>query len=372
MRDVVVLGVGMVRFQRYPDRHFADFGREAVRAAVADAGIDLRDLQAGFCGARQDVGMGPGARVMKATGKVDMPIITVEAASASGGASFHEAWVHVAGGFADVALAMGIGVGGKPIGHLGGATASDQLRQRAIGVLPAAGAAAMRVQRRELETGHTLEACTQVCVKAHKNAAHNPYAHRNRAVTAEQVRNARMIAEPLTTYHCCPASEGAAAAVLATREWAERHTTGPRIQVAGGNFSCEAGTDHPAMVTVANRAYHNAGLGPEDIDVVQGDDSFSMTEIELYEELGFAAHGEGEKLILEGATEIGGRIPFNTDGGKLARGHAIGPTGLAALWETVNQLRGTAGVRQVEGARIGMICQGGASGEAMTHIFKRI
>jgi len=133
-----------------------------------------------------------------------------------------------------------------------------------------------------------------------------------------------------------------------------------------------AGIPNGDITTLTARAaYERAGLGPEDIDLVQIHDAFSVEEIEYYESLGFAPEGEGEKLIAEGATEIGGRIPFSTDGGLLSRGHPIGPTGLAQVWETVQQLRGTAGQRQVEGARVGLLHMIGAGGVCFCTVLKR-
>lgn len=372
MREVVVLGVGMVRFQRYRDRQMVDYSAEAVVRTLKDAGVELSNIDIAFCGAR-DQGLGPGARVLKQIAATTLPIVNLEAASATGGVAFREALVHIAGGFAEVALAFGVGKQGTPVGHLGGSEKIEQLRTRAIGVLPAAGDWAMELQRRELETGRAEEACVAIAVKAHENAQHNPNAHRNRPVTAEQVRDARMVCEPLTTYHCCPASDGAAGAVLASKEYAERLGISSPIVFAASEFE-----SHPIQKDrreksrrVTKRAYEAAGLGPEDMDVVAAYDSFSMEELVQYEDLGFAPEGEAEALALSGATRIGGQIPVNTDGGNLARGHAIGPTGLAQLHEIVLQLRGDAGPRQVENARVGMIHQLGASGEALTHILRR-
>jgi benzoylsuccinyl-CoA thiolase BbsB subunit len=358
---------------RYRDRELADYGSEAVRNALSDAGLALNDIGVAICGARE-VGLGPGARVLKMLGATTMPVVNVEAASATGGVAFREAGLHIAAGLADVALAFGVGKNGAPIGHLGGSDPQARLRERAMGLLPAAGEWAMKFQRRQLDTGTAEDACVRIAVKAHRNGSHNPYAHRNRLVTPEEVRSSRMVCEPLTVYHCCPASDGAAAAILTSESYAKKHCSQPLITFEASEFQTHViprddGLSKSAVVTA--KAYDAAGLGPEDIDFVEGYDSFSLEELLQYEDLGFARPGEAEQLILEGATEIGGRIPFGTDGGNLSRGHAIGPTGLAQLWEAVQQLRGTAGPRQVTGARIGMIHQLGASGEALTHILQR-
>ena len=301
-----------------------------------------------------------------------MPIVNLEAASATGGVAFREAWVHIAGGFADVALAFGVGNQGTPVGHLGGSEPGEQLRARALGVVPAAGEWAMELRRRDLEIGRTEEACVAIAVKAHEHGSLNPNAHRNRPVTAEEVRASRMVCAPMTAYHCCPASEGAAGMLLASREWAERHDMRTIVDVLASEFETHPmqGERREKSRRTTRRAYETAALGPDDIDVVAAYDSFAIEELVQYEDLGFAAPGEAEELALSGATRLGGRIPFNTDGGNLSRGHAIGPTGLAQLSEIVQQLRGTAGERQVPDARVGLVHQLGASGEALTHILR--
>ena len=372
MRDVVVLGVGMVPFRRYRDCALVDYGRKAVAAALGDAGVALPDVDVVMCGAR-DVGLGPGGRVLQTMARTTAPIVNVEAASATGAVAFREAMVHVAGGFADIALAVGVGKHGTPVAHLGGSEAGEQQRVRAMGVLPAAGEWAMELQRRELETGRAEEACVAIAVKAHQHAALNPNAHRNRPVTADEVRAARMVCEPLTVYHCCPASDGAAAAILASADVARRAGLTTTITIAASEFETHplARDRRQKSVRTSRRAYERAGVGPEEIDVVSAYDSFSIEELVQYEDLGFAGDGEAEELALSGATRLGGRIPFNTDGGNLARGHAIGPTGLAQIHELVLQLRGTAGPRQVDGARTALAHHLGASGESLTHILRR-
>jgi acetyl-CoA acetyltransferase len=373
MREVVVIGVGMVRFQRYRDRELTDFGREAVVMALQDAGMPLGAVQAAYCGARGDVGIGPGPRVLKTIGGSDMPVVNVEAASASGGAAFREAYLQVAAEIADVTLAFGVGKNSTPVGHLGGASPQERLLARATGLLPAAGDWAMELRLRDSQTGCSEEACVRIAVKAHANGSRNPMAHRNREITADEVRQSKMICDPLTAYHCCPASDGAAAVVLGSRKVADRLGIRPIVTVAASESLTDlgGGSERVSSRTVTQRSYAKASLGPEDIDLVQCYNSFSVQELVQYEDLGFANEGEGERLIFDGETEIGGRIPFATDGGNLARGHAVGPTGIAQVWETVLQLRGCAGARQVDGARVGLIHQLGYSGEALSHVLVR-
>lgn len=193
----------------------------------------------------------------------------------------------------------------------------------------------------------------------------------------EEVLGSRMVADPLRLLDCCPTSDGGAAAVVTTRAVAERLGRHPLVRVLASQAGSDMHVHEPwgdALLTraIAARAYDEAGVGPADLDLFQVHDAFSSEEIEYYEALDICGPGEAEKLVLEGATEIGGRIPCNTDGGLLSRGHPLGPTGLAQIWETVVQLRGQAGPRQVDGARTGLIQLIGAGNVCLIHILQRV
>lgn len=374
MTEVAVIGVGMTRFGRYPETPVTETGRQAIVAALEDAGVRFADVQAAYVGAAGQ-GMTPATRVVGEVGLTGIPITTVENASASGSAAFREAYQMVASGECDVALAAGVGKMGRAMGALG-ADAEGAALLMAQGPLPPAGLFAMRARRRMHDLGTSIEHYAQVAVKNRRHASLNPYAQFQDEISIEEVQAARTVADPLTVLHCCPTGDGAAAAVLASRAVAERLGRSPMITVAACEMRSElyhgAGIPNGDITTLTARAaYERAGLGPEDIDLVQIHDAFSVEEIEYYESLGFAPEGEGEKLIAEGATEIGGRIPFSTDGGLLSRGHPIGPTGLAQVWETVQQLRGTASQRQVEGARVGLLHMIGAGGVCFCTVLKR-
>ncbi|MGE0538668.1 MAG: thiolase family protein [Dehalococcoidia bacterium] len=374
MTDVAVIGVGMTRFGKYPATPVTETGREAVLAALADAGIAFRDVQAAYVGAAGQ-GMTPGTRVLGEVGLTGIPITTVENASASGSAAFREAYQMIASGECEIALAVGVGKMSRPMGALG-ADSEGAGVIKAQGPLPPAGVFALRARRRMHDLGTSIDHYAQVAVKNHRHGSLNPYAQFQNVVSLEEVHAARTVADPLTVLHCCPTGDGAAAAVLASRERAERLGVNPVITVAACVMRSELyhgpGAEEADITSLTARAtYERAGIGPEDIDLVQIHDAFTVEEIEYYESLGFAAPGEGEKLIAEGATEIGGRIPFSTDGGLLARGHPIGPTGLAQVWETVTQLRGAAGQRQVEDARVGFLHMIGAGGVCFGTILTR-
>jgi acetyl-CoA acetyltransferase len=204
-----------------------------------------------------------------------------------------------------------------------------------------------------------------IAAKNWNHGALNPLSHRrpDHTVTVEEVMASQMVAEPLTAMMACPADDGAACASVASTDWVRRHQPDRRVvRPVSSALQCEAySPGHtflgpvvgPATMsrTTAQQAYDEAGLGPDDIDLALCHDAFANEELEYYELLGFCAEGEGERLLDSGATALGGRIPFNTDGGLIARGHPGGPTGLAMVHEIVTQLRGEAGTRQVPGAR---------------------
>jgi acetyl-CoA acetyltransferase len=375
MREVAIVGVGMARFGQHPKRGIADLGVEAVLAALADAGLAWSEVQAAWCGAVGQ-GMTAGTRVLGELGFTGAPITTVDNASASGSTAFREAYLSVAGGLYDVALAVGVG---KMTGG-GGAgpppSRREILQMQAMGFLPPAGVFAMRTRRRMHDYGATIVPYARVSVKNHRHGALNPFAQFQKEVTLEEVLQSRLVCDPLTVLHCCPVGDGAAAAVVASLPQARRLGAKPLIRVTASAFRSEVYSNNsqpgPSITELtARQAYKEAGAGPEDMDLVQVHDAFTVEEIDYYESLGFCRRGEGEHLAEEGATTIGGRIPFNTDGGLLARGHPIGPTGLAQVWETVLQLRGRAGPRQVEGATAGLCQMIGAGGVCVIHILKR-
>jgi acetyl-CoA acetyltransferase len=207
--------------------------------------------------------------------------------------------------------------------------------------------------------GTTREQMAQVSVKNHFNGTLNPYAQFQKKFTLEEVLNSPMIADPLTLYSCCPNSDGAAAVVLCSEEKA-KELNGRRIKVAAsvlttGTYENQRDiTKWDVEIRAAEEAYAMASLGPEDLDVVEVHDAFTICEIIHYEDLGLCPFGEGGRLIEEGATELRGRIPVNPSGGLLSKGHPVGASGVGQVVEMVWQLRGDAGERQVENAKVGM------------------
>ena len=357
-----VAGIGMVRFDRYPDRSTAELARDAGLAALHDAGITLADVDEAFVGYLQPASM-LGVKAMKELGLTGLPVTHVESASATGLVAFREAAWAVASGRCEVALALAFDkmteMGRGSRGSRG--TGRDELDST---ILPAA-YFALWARRRMHDHGTTPWHFAAIAAKAWTYGGMNPLSHRRpeRLVTPEEVLAAQLVADPLTTMMACPADDGAACVIVASEAWVRAHQPGRRLvrPVASALRSESYSPGHtflgpvvgPATMTreTARLAYDDAGFGPEDVDLALCHDAFANEELEYYELLGFCDEGEGDKLLEAGETGPGGRIPFNTDGGLIARGHPGGPTGLAMVHEVVLQLRGEAGARQVDGAR---------------------
>jgi acetyl-CoA acetyltransferase len=366
LADVAVLGVGMVRFGAHRDRSVAELARAAGLAAFADAGgLTLADVDEAFVGYIQPAAM-VGVKAMKELGLTGLPVTHVENASATGLVAFREAAWAVASGRADVALALGFD---KMTAMAAGGRAGRGVgRDQIDGVILPAAYFALWAMRRMHERGTRPEHFARIAAKNWNHGRLNPLADRqaDHEITVEEVLRSPMVAEPLTAMMACPVDDGAACAVLARRDLARRRQPGrPLVTVAASALQSETYTaGHtflgpvvgPATMSrdTAREAFAAAGLGPDDVDVALCHDAFANEELDYYELLGFCAPGDGEKLLEEGATALGGRIPFNTDGGLIARGHPAGPTGLAQVHELVLQLRGEAGRRQVPRARVGL------------------
>lgn len=358
---VAVLGVGMTRFGVYPEKSNQDLAREAGLAALADAGLGFGEVDEAFVGYIFAPPM-TGLKAMKELGLTGLPVTHVENASASGLVAFREAAFAVASGRCDVALALGF----DKMTEAGGGTAPGRDVIDSV-ILPAA-YFSLWAMRRMHERGTRPEHFARIAAKNWNHGALCPWSHRQarEPVTPEQVLASRKVAEPVTTMMTAPVDDGAAAVVLARKDFVKkRHPDRPLVVPVASALKSECYTPGhtflgpvvgPASMTrdTARQAYEEAGLGPEDLSVAYVHDAFASEELEYYELLGICAEGEAEKLVEEGATSLGGRIPFNTDGGLVARGHPGGPTGLAQIHEIALQLRGEAGPRQVDGARVAL------------------
>jgi acetyl-CoA acetyltransferase len=376
-RRVFVVGVGMHAFgnQGIPA---TDMGYVAGVAALDDAGIDFPEVGAlynGYIGG----GITAGVHLAKDLGLTGIPVTHVENASATGSSAFGEAVHAVAGGRVDVAMALGF----DDMNRMGGLGRSGRRGLGAEDVMLPAAFFAMWATRRMHEVGTSVETFAAIAAKNWNHARDNPMAQRraDHEVTVEEVLASTMISYPHTSKMACAAGGGGAAAIVASEDVARR-LGGPMIEVVASQQRSETYTDGhvflgavigPAQMTrdTAADAYEQAGLGPRDLDLVQVHDAFPIEELVYYELLGICGDGEGDKLVVTGETSLGGRIPFSTDGGLTARGHPGGPTGLAQIHETVLQLRGAAGHRQVEGARTGLCHMAGAGSVCVVHILQR-
>jgi benzoylsuccinyl-CoA thiolase BbsB subunit len=364
MREVVVLGIGMTKFGRFPQIPFPRLGAGAVLDSLRDAGIEWKEIQAVYCA---NTANGPcvGELVEAQIGHTGIPVINVNNACAGGQTAFFVAYQMVAMGAYDIALAMGVEQ--MPRGPIGMPPTPETL----MGVESMVSKYAMKMQRAVYERRYTLDQMAKVSIKNHRNACHNPLSQYKLNLTIEDVHNSRMIADPLTLYHCCPTGDGAAAAILCTEEVARRHTTPPYIKVAGGALGSQTfvrgdpNDTRKISVDTANEAYKIASVGPEDLDIIELHDNFTISELEHYEDLGLCGEGEAGRLIDEGLTEITGPMPVSPSGGLLGKGHPTAATGVAQACEIVWQLRGQAEQRQVKDPKVGLShCCGGDFGMA--------
>jgi acetyl-CoA acetyltransferase len=367
MRNVVVIGVGMTNFGKFPDLTVEQLGREAAWAAMKDAGVRPQDIQVAYLGnlterretghiscVAQEVLMGVGVR--------GIPVTRVENACTSGSTAFREAWIAVGSGLYDMAMAVGVekltGRGAGPLTRIG-----DTID--GIAGFSPPGMWAMRARRHMAQYGTTLEQMAKVAVKNRKHGKLNPRAQYPKEVTVEEVRKSPMICDPLTLLDSCPTTDGGAAAILCSEEAAKRYTSkliyvGAAVLKSGTYDSTRNIAINEIEKRAAQEAYEWAGVGPQDLDFAEVHDCFTIAEIVRTENLGFCKEGEGGKLVEEGTTQLGGKFPVNPSGGLLCKGHPIGATGVAQVAELVWQLRGEAGARQVNGAKVGLAhCSGG-------------
>jgi acetyl-CoA acetyltransferase len=351
--------------------------------ALRDAGLSFRDVQAAYVGHIFAQPMS-GVRVMKEFGLTGIPIQRIENASATGSAAFREACLAVAAGYYDVAMVVGFDQMSAMIQQGGGGAASGRLESMEDAILPAA-FFAMWATRRMHERDLKPEHLARIAAKNWNNGAKNPNSQRQakEPVAWQKALESRTVAWPLTTMMSCPVGDGAAVAIVGRPELAKRlRPDRPVIRVTASALQSERyARGHifqgpvvgPAQMTVdtSRAVYEEAGVGPQDLDLVQVHDAFAIEELEYYELLGLCKEGEAEKCIERGDFELGGRVPVSTDGGLIARGHPGGPTGLAQIWETVLQLRGEAGPRQVENARIGLCHMMGGGSVCCIHLLQR-
>jgi benzoylsuccinyl-CoA thiolase BbsB subunit len=358
MREVAILGVGQSVFGKLPHRSVAELGREAVSAAIADAGIKPKEIQFAYSSRLFDA-MVTSQTILKEVGVTALEMFNVENACAGGSTAVRGVWKDIASGLYDIGLAIGAeSMTTSPIAGKLIPPAKNDLEGHLGMTMPTY--FALLARRQMEERGATREDFAQVSVKNHHHGCLNPKAQYKKEFTIEEVLNSRMICDPITLLQCCPNTDGAAAVIMCSMSAVRRFTTDP-VKVAAsvilsGDYTFRQAdiTSSPLGTQSAKMAYEMAGLGPEDIDVVELHDAFAPEEILRYEDLGLCALGEGISLLRSGATEVGGKTPVNPSGGLLALGHPLSASGVRVIAEITLHLRGQAGQRQTSNARVGL------------------
>ncbi|NDZ17575.1 thiolase [Variovorax sp. WS11] len=365
MASTFVAGVGMVRFGRFgPEVSFEKLAAGAARAAMKDAGAERKHVQAVYLG---HVFGGPvaGQRVAAELGLDGLPVSNHENYCASGATALREAWMAIRAGVYDVVLVIGAE---KMTDRIKGGVAPDPSDLDAMQGFVMVAGHALSAQRYMADHGATREQIAMVAVKNHAHSVHNPYAHYQREIGLEEVLAARPVADPLGVLDCSPISDGAAAAVVCSPAGLRRlGIAGSRPEVRG--IGLVSGTLRTGLYDLneedisrraGQQAFELAGVEPQDIDLVEMHDCFTIAEIVRMEGLGLIPRGEGAAWTASGRTSVGGTLPVNPSGGLLSRGHPVGATGMAQVCEVYWQLTGQAGARQVEGARLALAyCKGG-------------
>jgi acetyl-CoA C-acetyltransferase len=359
MKKIAIIGVGNSKFGRRFDATYCEIAFEAVKEALEDSGIAQRDIELSVVGSvgNRLYDMYPAPLINEYVGFTHKGPIRVEAACASGSAAIFTAYNSIASGCVDTAIAIGVekmcevdtptttAIGGRGCYlwefHMFGTSFAAYY--------------AMFATAHMAKYGTTEEQLAKVSVKNHYYAAKNPKAHFQKEITIQEALQSRVICYPLKLYDCCPISDGAAAVILASEEKVKEFGIQDPIWVEAIGFGSDTGNhtrreDYVSIKSTriaSEMAYKIAKVRPEDIEVAEVHDCFTIAEIMAYEDLGFCRKGEGGKLIEEGQTWIGGKIPVNVDGGLKAKGHPLGATGCSMVYELARQLRGEAGIRQV-------------------------
>ena len=369
MRDVVIAGASMTPFGKLHDRRMKSLVAEAVDGALADGRCDPDEVEIVHVG---NVLGGLMQRQESTRGQIwlaesalaGLPVVNVENACASGSTALHQAWIAVAAGLVDVAVAVGAEQMHGGATHVADALSTvvdqermDEIRDE-VGAKDPSRSMFMDIYARFADeyaarTGATAEDFARVTVKNHANGAHNDKAQYRRTFTVEEVLEARPISGVLTLPMCAPISDGAAAVVLTTPEraarWGAESVRVLGIALGGGRVG-RNGT----LTATAIRAFAFAGIGPEVVDVVEVHDAAAPAELIALEELGLCEPGAGPELVRAGETSLGGNLPVNPSGGLVSKGHPLGATGPAQIVELCDQLRDRSGPRQVEGAQIAL------------------
>ena len=379
MSDAYIVGVDMIKFGRFPEKTVPQIGAEAALLALDDCGLSIQDMQALYCGNLGQASGMVGQRLLQEIGQTGIPVVNVSNACATGATAFREAWTSIKAGLYDVVLAVGVEQMGKGLlGGAGGGTGIPKEGLLGSGTMPAVFAEAGMEHTRQY--GTTFEQFAKVSVKNHHHSTLNPKAMYQIETPLEEVMNAEMISYPNTKLMCSVNVDGSAAAVLCSESKAKELGLMDRaVKVKASVMASDPLQDRDLVMPdvnsctrrAAKEAYEMAGVGPEEIDLIELHDCFATAEILHYENLGICKDGEAGKLIDDGDVALGGKIPVNVSGGLLSKGHPLGATGIANIYEVSTHLRGEAGSRQVEGARLGLTHVIGLGSACGIHILEK-
>ncbi|MBC2777038.1 thiolase family protein [Parasphingopyxis marina] len=381
MTDTVIIGAGIHPFGRF-DKSAEDIGSYAAAMALKDAGVAWSDIDASYL-SRMYLPATSGARILRKLGATDMSIVDVEAACASGGVALRQAVLAIKSGECDVVMVLGAEK--MPRGFMDPRMIyADWQIEMGMSMNPSYWS--MRAMRHMHEFGTTEEQIAKIAYKNHLNSVHNPNAMYQKEFSMEEILGSTMVCDPIRKLEICAPDDGAAAVIVASEDYARKIGARAPIRIAScehtvarysADFRCPAdsmsATAHnegPTEVT-AQKAYDKAGLGAEDIDCFEVQDTDAFCELEIYEELKLCPLGEGGRLIDEGVTTMTGAHPVNMSGGLISKGEPVGASHLGQVHELVQQLRGEAGPRQVENAKVGLGHVLGAGGNCAVTILQK-
>jgi acetyl-CoA acetyltransferase len=396
MNEVYIIGLGMIRFNKYLDRDVRDMAHEVTRLALEDAQIDKAALESaffsntfwGFFGNQHSI---RGQVVLRSMGIDKIPVTNVENACASGSTALHMAYASIKAGLHDVVLALGSEKISNPNKAMSlGAYAScmdvgnfeahlamlDKVNKSLTIKIPEdqtspgkdrsvfMDAYAMGARWHMSRFGSTQQQLAAICSKNHFHASLNPLSQYQQTMTIEEVMADKPVAYPLTRSMCSPVGDGAAAVIVCSKKYLKTLTGARPLRIRASILGSGTDRDLDGIdigERLANQAYEMAGVGPKDINLAELHDATAYGELHQTEAMGFCPHGEGGPHAESGATILGGAQPINTSGGLECRGHPIGASGLAQIYEIGEQLRGNAGKRQVQEARLGLAENGGGN-----------
>lgn len=379
MSDVYVLGIDMIKFGRFPETKVPNLGAEAVRLALTDAGLTIQDMQALYCGNLLQAGAMVGQRILAEIGQTGIPVTNCANACATGATALREGWMAIKAGVYDVVLCVGVEQMGR--GLLGGTGGGKGIPTEGLlgsGTMPCVFAEAGMEHTRKY--GTTFEQFAQVSVKNHHHSTMNSKAMYQIETPLETVMNAEMIAYPNTKLMCSVNVDGSAAAVLCSEKKAKELGLGRAVRIRASVLTSDPYSERNLTMPdvnsctqlAAKSAYEMAGVAASDVDLVELHDCFATAEVLHYGNLGLCPPEDAGKFVQDGHSTLGGTTPVNVSGGLLSKGHPLGATGIANIYEVSTHLRGEAGKRQVEGARIGLTHVIGLGSACAIHILEKV